>query len=412
MTSIDHNVERGVQVVTMTALLVVVATFLIIPVPEVQQLTVILAVLLAAAGQLSSYLFTPFERLNRWRVANDALLLVAFSAVLWAAHPYSLNFIWLFFLYALIISWRTGPSAWATLFAGSLLAGGGLTLWLTAGFTNPARAIVLVSFLTGLLAVGSMARLFVGSLTKSQARVRRLQALVSTHKETDKEKTEILSLVTHQLKTPLALIRWSTEAVLHNHKLPAKEVGRLNQVIATTHTMYRTIEDLSHLFKLTTKGQMVRWEDMAINEIVSSVIEEHQAVASQRGISIKVQLARGKTMVRADKVLLKHAVANLVDNAIKYSFDKGAVTVDVSKSRGIVTVIVSDHGIGIEPANIARLFVSRFFRSDRAREHNEHGTGLGLYLVAMIMKRLKGSVDVTSQVGKGSTFVLSLPALD
>lgn len=412
MTSLEHNVERGAQVVTMTSLLVVVAAFLVIPVPEIQRLVVVLAVLLSAGTLLSTYLMTATDRLSRWRTVNLTVLLLAFVAVLWASYPYSLNFLWLFYLYGLIIAWRTSARTWAFLFALSFLSGGVVMLWITADFTIVARSVITLGFLTGLLAVGSLARLFVGSLNESQARVRRLKKVVIQQKEMDKEKAEILSLVTHQLKTPLALIRWSTEAVLHDQKLPSKETARLNQVVSTTHTMYRTIEDLSHLFKLTTKGQMVRWENLDLNEIISGVIEEHQAVADQRGIKLEVHLGRGKAIVRADKVLLKHAVANLVDNAIKYSYDRASVELDVTKSRDQIIVAVTDHGIGIEPANIARLFVSRFFRSDRAREHNEHGTGLGLYLVAMIMKRLRGSVDVKSQVGKGSTFTLHLPVVD
>lgn len=412
MASLDHHVERGLQVVTMTALLVVVAAFLVVPVSEAQRLTVVLAVLLAAAGLLSSYLTSVVSSMARWRLWNDLILLASFTAILWAANPYTLNFGWLFFVYVIVIAWQTGPRAWAALYAGALLVGGGLFWWMTLDFTPATQLLVTISFIVGLCAVGALSRILAGSLTGSQTRVRRLQSQVTANKEADKEKTEILSLVTHQLKTPLALIRWSTESVMQHQRLPAKETERLNQVISTTHTMYRTIEDLSHLFKLTTKGAFVHWEDTDWNEVVSGVIEEHQAVAALRGITIDVRLGRGRTVVRADKVLLKHAVANLVDNAIKYSYDQGRVTVDVTKSRGVITVSVTDRGIGIEPANIARLFVSRFFRSDRAREHNEHGTGLGLYLVAMIMKRLRGSVDVTSQVGKGSTFVLSLPALD
>ncbi len=412
MTSVDYHVERGVQLVTMTTLLVVVAAFMVVPVPDVQRLVVILGVLLAAGGLLSTYLFTDDVRADRLRLINNGLLLASFSAILWAAHPYTLSFIWIFFLYGLVVAWRTSSKIWSLLFGASILVSVIFVLWVTSGFDASARTVLLVSIITGQVAIGSLARLISGSLTQSEARVRRLQRLEAQHRESDKEKTEVLSLVTHQLKTPLALIRWSTEAVLSAQKMPAKEKKRLEQVVVTTHTMYRTIQDLSHLFKLTTKGKFIRWEDLDINELVKDVADEHQAVAAQRSIKLKVQLARGQTKIRVDKVLFKHAVVNLIDNAIKYSFDSGEVLVDISRARGLVTVSVVDHGIGIEPANISRLFVSRFFRSDRAREHNEHGTGLGLYLVAMIMKRLRGSVDVKSQVGKGSTFTLQLPVVD
>lgn len=244
----------------------------------------------------------------------------------------------------------------------------------------------------------------------SQRKLGRVKANNTALKEAEKDKTEILSLVSHQLKTPLALIRWSVESVLNNPHLTEKERQRLENAIGTTHVMYNTIEDLSHIFKLIMRGtnQYMRAEKIDVTELVTEVKTEFAAILDQRQIKLVVKRTRGEATAKADHVFLKHALVNLIDNAIKYSPDKADITVSTRAERDRVYVVVTDHGIGIEPANQGRIF-ERFFRTDKAREVNEHGTGLGLYLVKVIMEKMGGNVTLVSDVGKGSTFTLSIP---
>lgn len=279
-----------------------------------------------------------------------------------------------------------------------------LLVWLLlaeSGWVKTVAAVIGVAF--GLLI------LTVYSVRLRRNHARRLEALkrIKSLQRAEKEKTEILSLVAHQLKTPLALIRWSTESVLNNPELTDKERQRLEQVIASCQVMYHTVEDLSHIFKLTTKdGQnYLRFDSLDVNEAVKELMSEYQAVADQHRIIITVQEAVGGAQIKADRIFLKHAIANLVDNAIQYSPDGSEIQVVVKRERGEVTIAVIDHGMGVEPANMERIF-ERFYRTEKAIKVNEHGTGLGLYLVKTITKKMGGRVSLQSELGKGSTFTL------
>lgn len=279
-----------------------------------------------------------------------------------------------------------------------------LLVWLLlaeSGWVKTFAAVIGVAF--GLLI------LTVYSVRLRRNHARRLEALkrIKSLQRAEKEKTEILSLVAHQLKTPLALIRWSTESVLNNPELTDKERQRLEQVIASCQVMYHTVEDLSHIFKLTTKdGQnYLRFDSLDVNEAVKELMSEYQAVADQHRITITVQEAVGGAQIKADRIFLKHAIANLVDNAIQYSPDGSEIQVVVKRERGEVTIAVIDHGMGVEPANLERIF-ERFYRTEKAIKVNEHGTGLGLYLVKTITKKMGGRVSLQSELGKGSTFTL------
>lgn len=411
--SVEHQIERGIQLVIMTALLVVLAAFMVLPLPDTQRLVAIMAVLVVAGSLLSSYLFQETPTAGPARSANLVILLLAYLALAWAAQPYSLNFSWLFFIYMMAASWKTTAKQWAVLGVLGAAASLAFVLVVTSGQTIIEQVFLAVMVLTGVMAVGVLSRLWGGSLLLAHQRLSRLQAKAIQAHQADQDKTEILSLVTHQLKTPLALIRWSTEAVLHNQKMPEKEAARLRQVVVTTHTMYRTIEDLSHVFKLTSRGSSyVRWDEVVVDDLVHDLLPEYEAVGSPRQIKIIFQPARTPSKVRADRILLKHAISNLLDNALKYSHDGSTVHLSLLKNRGQLQLAVKDEGIGIEAANLGRIF-HRFFRADRARQHNEHGTGLGLYLVSIIVHKMKGTVEVTSPgAGRGSTFSIFLPLLD
>lgn len=243
---------------------------------------------------------------------------------------------------------------------------------------------------------------------------RRLEALkhIKNLQQAEKDKTEILSLVAHQLKTPLALIRWSAESVLNNPELTAKERQRLEQVIASCQVMYHTVEDLSHIFKLTSgDGQgYLRFDTIDVNALVKEMLAEYQAVADQHQIKIVVREAEAGAKIKADRIFLKHDIANLVDNAIQYSPHGSEITVSITRVRNEVQIAVADHGMGIEPANMDRIF-ERFYRTPKAIKVNEHGTGLGLFLVKTITKKMGGRVSVQSELGKGSTFTLTFAAI-
>lgn len=273
------------------------------------------------------------------------------------------------------------------------------------GYSFTAFMVVLLAAIAALIVLAALS-----AIQKSNHQLESLKTRVSHLKQAEKDKTEILSLVAHQLKTPLALIRWSTESVLHNTKLTKKERERLEESIGTTHVMYRTIEDLSHTFKLIGKAgrQYLKYERIDVDDALAEMLSEYKSVAKQHRIKIKLIKPNKDIFINVDRIFFKHAIANLVDNALKYSPAGSTVTITIKRERANVTIAVADSGIGISTVDQKRIF-ERFFRSDEARKVHEHGTGLGLYLVQTIIHKLNGHIELKSTLGRGTTFTVTLP---
>ena len=131
-------------------------------------------------------------------------------------------------------------------------------------------------------------------------------------------------------------------------------------------------------------------------------------MAEKRRLRLVAALPGGQLTVRADREALRQLAGNLVDNAIKYTPEGGSVTVQVSLAQERILLEVIDTGIGLSPEDQARVF-ERFYRVDRARSRDVGGTGLGLAIVKNTARHLRGEVGVRSQLGRGSTFWVSLP---
>ena len=183
------------------------------------------------------------------------------------------------------------------------------------------------------------------------------------------------------------------------HRLSSKMVKEANR-------MAKTIDDLLELSRIELDVSAVL-EPVSIFSVIAESIDRMAYFAAQAGISIVSQLPEADCVVKGDRLQLVSAVSNLVDNAVKYSEKGDKVTVRVSPGDAAIDISVSDEGIGIPQSDIDRIF-ERFYRVDRARSRGTGGTGLGLSIVRHVMNNHGGSVNVTSQEGEGSTFVLTL----
>ncbi len=143
-------------------------------------------------------------------------------------------------------------------------------------------------------------------------------------------------------------------------------------------------------------------------DVVEDVVTKSRPVADRRRIALRVNGIDGLPPLWGDQARLAQAIANLVDNAIKYSSDGGIVTVSGEDRGDLVAVSVTDTGIGIPPEHLPRIF-ERFYRVDRSRSRALGGTGLGLSIVKHITTSHGGRVEVQSTEGRGSCFTLFLP---
>jgi len=219
---------------------------------------------------------------------------------------------------------------------------------------------------------------------------------------------DFVANVSHELKTPVTSILGFVETLLdgaqddpdnaarflgiiHNH------AGRLNSII----------DDLLSLSRLESAGGAVQVSRCNIEEIVERVIVSETAHREERHTKVSTSYS-GSRIVSVNSSLLEQAVANLVNNAVKYSPSKSRVKVAVENGAGILEIRVSDNGPGIPPVDQPRVF-ERFFRLERGRSRDMGGTGLGLAIVKHIALAHGGEVSLESEPGRGSTFIMRIP---
>ncbi len=219
-------------------------------------------------------------------------------------------------------------------------------------------------------------------------------------------KSNFLSLVSHDLKTPIARIQGNAELLLREGAaLPEKQRKSLGAIVATTEHMSDYVETVLDLTRIESASMPLSKVSRDINETIREVIEEKRFLATEKNISIETDL-EPLFSVRYDVRLMKRVIANLVENAIKYSPENSTITITSKEESNHVRVSVSDQGVGIAPDEQEKVF-AKFYRAQGAL--GTKGTGLGLYLVKYFVELHKGGVSLQSQVGKGSTFAVTLP---
>ena len=250
----------------------------------------------------------------------------------------------------------------------------------------------------------------------SDARENRIGTLlvlndVTRLRHLERMRSDFVANVSHEIKTPLTAIKGFVETLSGGAVENRDEAGKFLGIIEKhVDRLAAIVTDLLQLSRIEAEkaAQAIQFEEYALPALVKTAIQVCRARAEARGIQVRLA---GKTDIRVavDVRLIEQAVVNLLDNAIKYSPDGGAVHINISRQRGQAVVAVEDQGIGIEKKHLPRLF-ERFYRVDKARSRKLGGTGLGLAIVKHIMQAHNGSVTVTSTPGRGSVFALHLPA--
>jgi two-component system sensor histidine kinase SenX3 len=219
-------------------------------------------------------------------------------------------------------------------------------------------------------------------------------------------RTDFVANISHELRTPVGALALLAETLADEDD--PETVRRLaNNMVFEAHRVGRIIKDLLELGQIEAADQPLK-EIVGIPLVIAEAVDRTRPLAEHRSIRVEIQDNGGGLVVVGDRRQLVSAVANLIDNAVKYSDSGGLVQVNAGFRDGMVELAVIDHGIGIPTRDVDRIF-ERFYRVDRARSRDTGGTGLGLAIVRHAATNHGGAVTVVSQEGKGSTFTIRIP---
>ena len=231
---------------------------------------------------------------------------------------------------------------------------------------------------------------------------------VTRFKELDTLKSEFVATVSHDLRSPLTLMRGYATMLEMVGELNSQQQGYVRKIIAGVENMSRLVNNLLDLGRIEI-GVGLQVETISVLDILERVTSALQLQANQKNIALTVETSPDlPRLIEADQALLHQAIYNLVENAIKYTPEGGKVHVRAYSAEGTITFEIQDTGIGIPSEEQPRLF-EKFYRGKQREARAQHGTGLGLAIVRSIAERHGGRVWVNSQAGKGSTFFLQVP---
>jgi len=244
-------------------------------------------------------------------------------------------------------------------------------------------------------------------------------------KELDSMKSRFFANISHEFRTPLTLILGPLENILK--KTTDDETGKeLNLVRRQAQLVLKLVNQLLSLSRLEAGKMRLQSTEVNIAELVSGLVQSFESIARQKDISLVINIEDEKILVYIDVEKFEQIINNLMSNALKFTGEGGGITVEVGSrqlaigskegqrdkattaQRHPVTICVSDTGPGIPPDKLPFIF-DRFYQADDSATRSQEGTGIGLALVKQLVELHHGSVNVDSEVGKGTTFTVNLP---
>jgi signal transduction histidine kinase len=224
--------------------------------------------------------------------------------------------------------------------------------------------------------------------------------------ELDKLKDEFLSIASHELRTPMTIVKDYVSVILADQTLSQETREKLEKVLVSTQRLIAIVNDNLDIAKIESGQMKFNPISFDISKLAVTVKEELTPKYTVKNQKLEVQV--GNYMVKADQDKIHQVLMNLMDNAVKYTPNDGLIEVSFQIIQNVLVTTISDNGIGIKPEEMSKLFM-KFERLDNSSQISVTGTGLGLYLTKKIIEKSGGQIRAESPQGKGSKFIFTLP---
>jgi signal transduction histidine kinase len=233
-------------------------------------------------------------------------------------------------------------------------------------------------------------------------------------KQLDEAKSEFVSIASHQLRTPLTVIKGYVSMILEGNfgRINNSQKDSMEKVFASNERLIHLVENLLNISRIESGRLHFNFETTRLENLVGSVVDELKTYAKKKGLKYKFVKSRKKLQkTKIDQEKMRQVILNLIDNAIKYT-KKGGITISLSEEDDNLKICVEDTGMGIKTEDLSDLF-EKFSRGTGTALIDTEGTGLGLFVADQMVKAHKGKIWAESKgTGKGSRFCFTLPITD
>lgn len=239
--------------------------------------------------------------------------------------------------------------------------------------------------------------------------------------EANRMKSEFVSVVSHQLRSPLSNIKWALEFLMSGRAgvVEQPQVGYFEILRENSSRMLNLVNDLLQVSRLDQGTLSFEKKPFSFSDMLEGVLHEFDAVMKASNIAVSVEGEKNSPQVMGDPFRVRQVVANLLDNAIRYSAKPASPVPQDGRAKSFIAircfpqgkrlrVEVQDNGVGIKAEDQPYIF-QKFFRSSNALRHETQGSGLGLYITKSIIERAGGEIGFQSEEHKGSTFWFTIP---